>query len=167
MGNSILTNDQLITFVAVSTVPAGTSMATSRLDTDRATEVSSGALVGRTTISIGMVPGATSGYLEYVVFKVQRSHVTPVKGTDPMPSDASVISAGLQQMYRQNMPGWVIQYGQIPISAETPRVKDIKIDWNKFRMAKVRDGDFYGITYFNRTASTITFDWQARYHSRQ
>ncbi len=167
MGNSILTMDQLVTFIAVSTVPAGTSMATSRLDTDRATEVSSGALVGRTTIDLGVVAGAASGYIEYVVFKAQRQHATPVKGTDPLPSDTEVIGAGLQQEYRKNLPGWVIQYGLFPISAETPRTKTIKIDWNKFRMAKVRDGDFYGVTYFNRTASNITFDWQARYNSRQ
>ncbi len=167
MGNTIATNDQLITFVAVSTVPAGTSMATSRLDTDRATEVSSGALVGKTTVTIGCVPGAGSGYIEYVVFKAQRQFTTPVKGTNPIPTDTEVIGAGLQQEYRKNMPGWVIKFGTMPIVSQTPRTLDIKIDWAKFKMDKVRDGDFYGITYFNRTSSTITFDWQARYKSRQ
>jgi len=167
MGNTIATNDQLITFVAVSTVTAGTSMATSRLDTDRATEVSSGALVGRTTVNVGCVPGAGAGYIEYVVFKAQRQFTTPVKGTDPIPTDTEVIGAGLQQEYRKNMPGWIIQYGQFPIVDKTPKTHTIKIDWNKFKMAKVRDGDFYGITYFNRTSTSIVFDWQARYKSRQ
>ncbi len=161
-------NTQLVTFIAVSTVPAGTSMSNTRLDTDRAVEVSNGALVGRTTINVGMLPAAgANGYYEYIVFKAQRQFTTPVKGTNPLPSDTEVIAAGLQQEYRKNMPGWIIQYGQFPITAETTATKTIKIDWNKFKMAKVRDGDFYGITYFNRTGATCTFDWQARYHSRQ
>ncbi len=168
MGNSVLTNDQLVTFIGVATQIAGGAMSADRLDTDRLTELSSGALVGKTTIDIGMNPAAGGkGYFEYIVFKAQRQPSTPVKGTHPIPTDSEVNLAGLQQMYRGNMPGWVIQFGLIPITAETNVTRRITINWAKFKMDKVRDGDFYGITYFNRTGATVTFDWQARYHSRQ
>lgn len=168
MGNSIITNDQLVTFIGVATQQADGTITANRLDTDRGTELSSGALVGKTTINVGMIPAAGSkGYFEYVVFKAQRQAVTPVKGTFPIPADADVITSGLQQLYRLSMPGWVIQYGQWSVSAEFPMTRKITIDWSKFKMDKTRDGDFYGITYFNRTGGTVTFDWQARYHSRQ
>jgi len=163
MGNTIMTNDQVVTFVGVSTVPAGTSVSNTRVDSDRAVELSNGSHVGRITINVGLTSINDEGYIEVVVFKVQRSAVTPVKGTFPIPSDTDVINAGLQQTYRNNMPGWVIQYRQIPISAQTPKTFVLKIDFKKFKMGTVRDGDFYGITYFNRSGGSVILDWQARY----
>ncbi len=165
MGNSILTDAQLVTFQAVSTVPAGTSMANARIDTDRAVEVSNGEEVGNMTVTVGIFPGASNGYIEYAVFKAQRQSTTPVVGTFPMDSNSAVNSAGLQQIMRQNMPGWVYKFGTIPYTPETIHTRDIKISYRKFKVAKVRDGDFFGIVFFNRGASTVTFDWQARYKS--
>ncbi len=137
------------------------------METDRGTELGNGSLVGRTTIDVAFLPATGGlGYMEYIVFKAQRQAVTPVVGTHPIPSDAEVIAAGLQQTYRSNMPGWIIQYGMIMLSREVPMVKKIKIDWNKFKMSKTRDGDFFGITYFNNTQGNVTIDWNARYVSR-
>ncbi len=168
IGNVVPTNDQLVTFIAVAGSVAGSGMGANRQDVDRLTEVSSASYVGKTTINVGFFPGiATKGYIEFLVFKAQRQFTTPVVGTNPIPSDAEVIAVGLQQEYRKNMPGWVIQYGQIPLTTDTVHVRTIKIDWAKFKMDKVRDGDFFGITYFNRTDQSINIDWQARYHSRQ
>ncbi len=165
MGNTILTDAQLVTFIAVANQNAGASMGSTRMDTDRLTEVSNGENVGNATVTIGMFPGASNGYLEYIVFKAERQPSTPVVGTHPIPSNAEVNSSGMQQMYRSNMPGWIIKYGTIPYTPETIHTRDIKISWAKFKKAKVRDGDYFGIAYFNRGASTITFDWQARYKS--
>ena len=163
IGNSVLTNDQLVTFHGVSTVVAGTSAATSRVDSDRAVELSSGSKMGNVTIDVGFRSILDEGFVEYIVFKAQRQFTTPVKGTDPLPSDTEVIAAGLQQEYRLRMPGWIIQFGMIPVAPETANKKTIKINWNKFRMGVVRDGDFFGVTYFNRTGGAITLDWQCRY----
>ncbi len=165
MGNTILTNDQLLTFQAVSTVRAGASLTSDRMETDRLTEVGNGSIIGEITVTVAMFPGASNGYLEYVCFKAERQGSTPVKDTFPIPTDAEVLASGLQQMYRSNMPGWIMKFGTIPYTPETIHTRDIKFAPAKFGKGKVRDGDFYGICFFNRGASSITFDWQARYKS--
>ncbi len=165
MGNTMLTNDQLLTVPAKATDVAGTALATDRDPGDRAQELQTGNVLGNMVIDVTATPGAgTFGIVEYVVFKVQRSHTVPIVGTDPIPTDTEIITGGLQGAYREHMPGWVIQFGNFRISQETTAIKRIKINWNKFRMAKCRDGDFYCVTYFNRTGSTITLDWQCRYY---
>ncbi len=163
MGNTILTNDQLITFFGVAAVTAGSSASSTRTDSDRATGLSSGSKIGTVTIDVGATLISEEGYIEYMVFKAQRQDVTPVKGTFPIPSDGEVIAGGLQQTYRMNMPGWCIKYGQIPMSSQTPRTFKIRVNFAKFKMATVRDGDFFGLTLFNRSGASITLDWQARY----
>ncbi len=167
MGNVVPTNDQLVTFMAVATVTAGTSMTTNRLESDRLVEVANGHLVGQTTWDVGFQVGSEtqSGYVEYVIFKAERQPTTPVVGTHPIPTDAEVIASGMQQMYRSNMPGWVLKFGTIPVTSETIVTRQISINWAKFRKGKVRDGDFFGITFFNRTATNLTIDWQCRYKS--
>ncbi len=165
MGNTILTNDQLLTVPAKAGLLAGTALATDRDAGDRSQELQTGNILGNMTIDVTASPsGAAFGVIEYVVFKVQRALTVPIIGTDPIPSDADAITGGLQSAYRKNMPGWIIQFGTFRISAEVTAIKKIRINWNKFRMAKVRDGDFFCIVYFNRTGGSITFDWQARYY---
>lgn len=165
MGNNILTSDQLVTFQAVSGTLAGGGMGSSRMETDRLTEVSLGEHVGQMVLSVAMRPGAGAGYIEYMVFKAERQGSTPTIGTFPIPTDAEVNTQGMQQIYRQNMPGWCIKYGTIPFTPETIHTRDIKISWSKFGKSKVKDGDFFGCAFFNRSAVTVTFDWQVRYYS--
>jgi len=165
MGNLVPTNDQLVTFMAVANVFAGGSMTTDRTDENRLTDVPNGRNIGRTTWNVGFEVGSEtqSGYIEYCVFKAERQHGTPVVGTDPLPTDAEVISLGLQAMYRNNLPGWVIKFGLIPITSETIVTREISVSWSKFKKQRVKDGDFYGIVFFNRTGVNVTIDWQCRY----
>jgi len=163
IGNTISTNDQLVTFQAVSTVRAGSAATTTRTSSDRSTEITSGSKIGQITVDVGIRTITNEGILEYIVFKVERSHVTPVKGVDPIPADTDVNTAGLQQSYRMNMPGWIIKYGKVAFSAETPKAFKITANYGKFGKAVIRDGDFCGITFFNRSSSAIIFDWEARY----
>ncbi len=164
MGNSILTNDQLVIYPAVATTLAGGALTGDTRESDRFQDVSPGEIVGHMTVNIGLLPAANSkGYFEYIVFKAQRQFTTPVVGTDPIPSDAEIIAGGMQGEYRKNMPGWVIQFGQWPVTENTVALRTIKINWAKFKMAGVRSGDFFGIALFNRTSATVVTDWQARY----
>lgn len=163
MGNSILTAAQLVTFAVVAERLAGTALTTSRTGSDRQTEVQSGGQVNHITWDLQIQPGANQGTLEYLVFKVERSFVTPVVGTDPIPTDAQILSGGLQGSYRKNMPGWVMKYGAVGIAAEQPRVVKIKVNLKKFKKGTIRDGDHIGLVVFNRTGSTITYGWSARY----
>ncbi len=164
MGNVVLTNDQLIFFAVVADNLAGTSLGTSHVVSDRERECASGTDVNFITWDVGVQPTAGAiGSLQYLVFKVERSFVTPVAGTDPIPSDADVIGLGLQAAYRTNMPGWVMKFGLIPLTPETTNTKKITINLKKFRKSKVRSGDFVGISLFNDTDASVIMDIHCRY----
>ncbi len=162
MGNTILTNDQLVTFPAVANALAGASLSSDRDPGDRALDVGVGSKLGKFTVDATALPGG-SGLLEVICFKVQRAFATPVVGTDPIPTDAEIITGGLQGTYRRNMPGWVIKYFVRSQTVEQAGVIHFTIDWGKYKMGTVRGGDFYGITYFNRSTVATTLDWQCRY----
>ncbi len=164
VANTILTNDQLVTFSAVATVVAGTSAGTSRVDSDRATEISGGSKIPSVTWDVALRNLVDDGVLEYCVFKAERQAVTPVKGTFPIPADAALANNGMQQEYRLNMPGWIMKFGIVPFSPETPKVFKVKVNLAKFKKQTWRDGDFLGLVFFNRSPQSLTLDWHARYY---
>ena len=166
MDQSLAANILTIIYSTVSTVVAGVSATTGRLDTDRDREVSNGEKVGYTRFTLQIEPtGAGYGTLEWILFKVERSAVTPVVGTHPIPSSADVDGQGIQQAFRLNMSTWVCRFGAISVSAETPIVRTIGINWSKFKKGTVKDGDHYGIALFNRTTGSMDYSVQMMYKS--
>ncbi len=166
MDQTLLSNILSIVFSTVSTVVAGVSATTGRLDTDRDREVSNGEEVGFTRFHLQLEPTTTAvGTIEYCIFKIERSAITPVIGTHPLPSSADVTGQGLQQAMRLNMSTWVCKFGTFAVSAEVPISRTITINWKKFRKATVKDGDFYGIALFNRTGGQVGFSVQMFYKS--
>ncbi len=117
--------------------------------------------LGKTTMDIGWSDILSDGIYEYVVWKRERQSATPIVGAG-LPSNANATVSGLQQTYRIEMPGRVVRFGVIPLSAETPKTLKLTIDWKKFKMDKIKSGDWYGITFFNRTGATVTMDFQSR-----
>ncbi len=143
---------------------AGTALTTARRDNaDRQSTVANGSIIGRITIDLGIRNVIQDGYVETIVGKVERSHVTPTKGTVPFPSDADCTSGGSQASFRKDLPGWIWNYQQIPVSAETSRTKKIIISPQKFHFGKCRDGDFIFLWVFNFTGGAIVIDVNARY----
>ncbi len=166
MDQTFGTNILSLIFSTVSTVVAGVSATTGRLDTDRDREVSNGELVGRTTYTIQAEPSTTAiGTVEWMIFKAERQATTPVVGTHPIPSSADVDGQGIQQAFRLNMSTWCCKFGAFPVTPEVSVVKNITINWAKFKKATVKDGDFYGLALFNRTIGIIDFSVQMRYKS--
>ncbi len=165
MDNTVLTGDQLVTLIAVPNVNAGGAIGTDRTNEDRQTKVANGRHIGHTTVNIDWLPsvGSAGGILEYIVWKLERQPNTPIVGIFPVPTDPNVQNQGMQQAYRIKAPGWVIQYGQRPFTLETQKTAVIKINWSKFKKDTMRDGDFFGITYFNRSDSSINLNVQMRY----
>ncbi len=166
MDQTLAANILGLVFSTVSTVVAGVSATTGRLDTDRDREVSNGEKVGFTRFTLQFEPtGAGFGTIEYVIFKIERSAITPVVGTFPIPTSATVDGQGIQQAFRLNMSTWVCKFGTFAVSAETPLVRTVTINWNKFKKATVKDGDHYGIGIFNRTTGSLDFSVQMFYKS--
>ncbi len=164
MDQQFLTNILSLVYAVVATVNAGVSATNTRIDSDRDREVSTGRHVGGINFHLQMEPDVgAKGTIEYVIFKVERSFVTPVVGTDPIPSSAEVDSQGIQQAFRLNMPGWVMKFGTFGVTAELPISRNIFVSPAKFRKSKINDGDHIGIALFNRTVGTVNFSVQMRY----
>lgn len=128
---------------------------------NREQEYSVDSELGRTTIDIGFSDITSDGTYEYVVWKRERQPLVPIVGAG-LPSNADATSTGLQQSYRLEMPGRVYRFGKIALSKETPRVLKITMNWKKFKAHKIKSGDFYGITFFNRTGASVTMDFETR-----
>lgn len=166
MGGSIAANVLAVTrFLCTPNRDAGTSATLERSGSDRATEVDNGSIVGQITLNVSLQGATSSGILEIGIVKYERQFTTPAQGVDPNPSTADVLGAGLQQIMRINTPGWVLQYHEVPFTAETTRSKILKINLGRFRKSKWRDGDYLALHLFNRTASTsLVVNHSARYY---
>lgn len=165
MNNSVLTVTSLTHFFANAGAYqlTGTAATTARESlSNREQENTIGSLVGSTTIDVSIRTITSPGTIEYVVFKRERQSSVPVAGTG-LPADATVTASGLQSAYRTEMPGRVVHFGQIGVAENQPRVFKIKIPWSKFKMQTMRQGDWYGITIFNRNTTTCQIDVQTRY----
>ncbi len=122
-----------------------------------------GCMISSVVFNISIRDVITSGTIEYAIFKVERASETPTTNQVYLPNDTEIGSIGLQAAMRQYQPGRVIKYGQIAVAAEQPRVLSIKGNYGKFKMAKLRTGDYYGIIIFNRASDITTIDVQSRY----
>ncbi len=164
IGGSPTVGTGILHLLVVPNELAGTALTTARRDNaDRQATVANGSIIGRITIDLGIRGVLQDGYVETIVGKVERSHVIPAKGVVPFPSDTDCNTGGSQASYRKDMPGWIWNYQQIPVSAETARTKKIIISPQKFRFGKTRDGDHIFFWVFNKTGGNITIDVNARY----
>lgn len=57
-----------------------------------------------------------------------------------------------------------MKFGMIPLSAETVTTRTISVSPGKFKKSRIRDGDYIGITLFNRTGASISHTTQMRYY---
>ncbi len=167
IGNAPANQIALLHVLAHAGGLAGGSMTASRTGgEDRTTEVDNGRHVGRMTIDLAFIPlAAANGYYEYALVKYERSTSVPTIGTDPVPTSADFVTDGIQRALRSMTPGYVVQYGMIPITAETTVTRKIIIKWDKFRKAQVRDGDYFVLIMFNRASASNTYDIYCRYNT--
>ncbi len=142
----------------------GTSVATARSAlSNREQENEIGSDIGGTTLIIGLRNTAVPQIVDVVVWKRERQSAVPIPGTG-LPTDANITTVGAQMAFRQEMPGRVFHYQRVAIATNQPRVIKIALNWKKFRMGKIRQGDFYGVTVFNRAgAATFFADIETRY----
>lgn len=130
---------------------AGTAPTTARSSlSNREQEYEIGSHLGTTTINMAIRPGSTGMY-EYCVFKSERALAVPTNGNG-LPSAASITTNGLQYEMRALHPGRVVHYGQCSVTADMGATRQIKVPWSKYKLSKIRAGDYYGIIVFHRGA---------------
>lgn len=134
-------------------------------DRDRTANV--GNQLGRLIITTTFRNPTATGNLEFCVMHVERSAATPAAGTHPVPSAATVSSVGMQQATRMANPGRVLYFGVLAYTPETTRNKQFSVTPAKYRMSKVRPGDYFMLLIFNRGSAAISYDYQARFKEFQ
>ncbi len=167
LGNAPANNVALLHVLAHAGNLAGSSLTTGRTGgEDRSTEVDNGRYVRDMIVQIAFIPNVnTVGYYEIAFIKYERSTSVPTIGTDPVPTSAVCISDGLQGAIRSLSPGYMIKFMQVPVTKETSKVLSLKINWSKYRKAKVRDGDYFCLVVFNKSSSSGVYDISTRYNT--
>ncbi len=157
-----------IVYAQVPSLMAGGSASSNIEASDRDRTVNVGnSIIGAINFDFSTRSSPAAGSLDFCVFRVERSFITPVIGTDPIPSNSEMLTQGVQQAMRMNMPGRVLHFSTRSYAIEQPINHKIRIIPAKFRMAKVRPGDFIGIMIFNRGSGSVIWSMQMRYKESQ
>lgn len=164
MGNVIASNITSVFIAAnagayLTTASPVTTVAT--ITSNREQENTIGNEITRINYNITMRPSASSA-ISICVLKVERAAAVPVLGTG-LPTQARIVAVGLQTACREAQPGRVIHYSKLAAAPEQPVIKTIVAKFGKFKMSKIRTGDFYVLMVHNDSAGTLTTDFEARY----
>ncbi len=166
MGTNLLAANSLVFVAAVAAnyqfIGQGLGADTFE-NADRLSNVVVGSDILSIIFNIDVRNNTGDGSIEYAILKVERAHVVPNTDGVLLPTDADIITLGLQASVRQYQPGRVIKFGTFSVAKEQPRSLSIKGNFVKFKMGRMRTGDFYLLVLFNRTSQDCTVDIQSRY----
>ncbi len=168
--NAVLASNTATVFFASQTANYTTTGTLLTSDTfeqsDRSQTTALGSDINFIVYNLSCIAGETASIIEYAIFKIERSNSVPSFDNSTLPASTTIQTQGLQSGMRQYQPGRVLKFGKFVIAAEQPRAISLGISYRKFKMAKVRTGDFYGIVVFNRGSSDVTLDIEARYNAK-
>ncbi len=163
MAGTIAGNQETLFILVSPSILAGGSASDNIEAQDKDRTVNVGHHVGTFFIDTTIRTTVADGVVEFCVFKVERAAATPAIGTHPVPSGAEITTQGLQQSCRLANPGKVFHYSKVVYSIEAPKTHKIKMSPAKFKLSKLKAGDHWCLLVHNRAASTVTFDFEARY----
>ncbi len=169
MANNPMASESVVMFAAVASnyATTGTSLTSDTFENaDRSQLVPIGADIPSIVYNIAIRNATATAVLEFAFFKIERAHEVPQTNDVLLPSNATINSLGLQAAFRQYQPGRLLKYMKIAVAAEQPRAFSTKINYAKFKMVKMRTGDYYGVIIFNRGSMAMTIDIEARYNAK-
>ncbi len=169
ISNGLSTNTSLIFYAAIPANYAvtGTALSSDTFENaDRQQNCPIGSTIDNIVFNIAFRGLTDNGVMEYAFFKIERSNVVPTGDNVMLPNDTVILSQGLQSAIRQYQPGRVLHYGQVAVATEQPRCISKSVPYGKFKLSKLRTGDYYGVQIFNRSAATVFVDVQARYKAK-
>ncbi len=168
--SNIVTANQAVIFYASVTANysvTGTGLSTDTFENaDRQQNSPIGADINGIVFNIGIRNSTGTGVIEFAFFKIERSNTVPTGDNVSLPNDVTILSQGLQSAFRQYQPARLLKYMKVAVATEQPRAFSCRIPYKKFRMAKVRTGDYYGVMAFNRGATDVAIDFEARYKAQ-
>lgn len=169
MGNGVAANTAMV-FLAANAGAlniTGTAATTAAYSlSNREQENTVGGIIDTITFDISFNNAMSASVIEYAVFKIERASAVPALGTG-LPTSASILASGLQQALRIIQPGRVVKFGTLSIAPEQPATRHVVANFKKYRMNRIRQGDWYGIIIFNGSANSATISVQARYKEKR
>lgn len=168
MNNVVPGNESLIMFAAIAAnyTVTGTALQTDTFEnSDRLQNVVINSNIANVTYTISIRGTTTPATIEYSIFKVERASTVPVDDGVLLPTNTEIATEGLQAALRKHQPGRVIKFGAFATAEAQPRVVTVNGNYAKFKLSKLRTGDFYGIIIFNRGGADVIMDVQARFKS--
>ncbi len=163
IAGSLASSIGVVIVIASPSILAGGSASDNIEAQDKDRTVNVGHHIGRLNLDISIRNTAGDGVMEFCVFKVERSAITPVLGTFPIPSTAEIVAQGMQQVCRLENPGKVFHYSKRPYTIEQTIVHKIIVSPAKYRLSKFKAGDHWILMIFNRGPQAITFDYEGRF----
>ncbi len=163
IGGSMVTNAAALLVLVSPSINAGGSASSNIEAQDKDRTVNVGHHVGSFTVDMTIRNTSGDGAVEFCLFKVERDDAVPTLGTHPVPSAATMLSVGTQQACRLDNPGKVFHYSSRSYSAEHTITHKIRVSPAKFKLSKIKAGDYWILTLFNRGGTTVTYDFQCRY----
>ncbi len=163
MGSAPAANTAFVFVLASPSILAGGSASDNIEAQDKDRTVNVGHHVGTFNIDLSVRSTTGTGIVEMCVFKVERSAITPVLGTFPVPSSAEILAAGIQQECRLKNPGKVFHYSKRAYAISQPVAHKIKVSPAKFKLSKMKAGDHWILLINNRGGTAVVIDTEVRY----
>ncbi len=168
MSQTVMANQSAVFFASITANYATTGQILTS-DTfenaDRQQQSPIGADINGIVFNLGFRNATASSVIECAFFKIERANVVPVADNVLLPDNTTINNQGLQSAFRQYQPARLLKYVKVAVAAEQPRTLSVRIPYKKFRMAKVRTGDYYGVMVFNR-GGELGIDFEARYKAQ-
>lgn len=163
IGGTLAGNTSVVIIISSPSILAGGSASDNIEAQDKDRTVNVGHHIGRLNLSVNVRGTTATGILECCVYKVERSSITPVLGTFPVPSTAEILSQGIQQVCRLENPGKVFHTSKRAYSSTQTLVHNMVVSPAKYKLSKYKAGDHWILQLFNRGLTTINFDYEGRY----
>ncbi len=163
MATALATGTAFVTIIASPSLFAGQSASSNIEAQDKDRTVNLGHHIGRLNLDITVRNTSGDGVVEFCVFKVERVATTPVLGTHPIPSSATIQAQGMQQACRLDNPGKVFHFSKRPYSIENTVVHKIIVSPAKYKLSKFKAGDHWVLMMHNRGPQTVTIDYEGRF----
>ncbi len=163
IATSLANGTSFVTIVASPSINAAGSASSNIEAQDKDRTVNVGHHVGRLNLDLNIRNTIGDGVVEFCVYKVERQATTPTIGNHPIPSSAEINTQGIQQACRLANPGKVFHYSKKPYSVENTQIHKIIVSPAKYKLSKMKAGDYWILQVFNRGPSAVTIDYEGRF----
>ncbi len=163
ISGTVAANNAALIVIQSPSIDAGGSASDNIEASDRDRTVNVGHSLGKVFVNLAIRATTGTGIISIGVMRVERATAVPAIGVGNVPSLAEIAGQGMQQAQRMQNPGRVVRYLNMAYTAEFSRIIKFSFVPAKYKMAKVRPGDYFIMQVFNKGPTGVTYDYEARF----